>query len=628
MKFYLLPKFDGSKLPSSWFFVPVLMLMGAISLSAQPEISINTIATGFDSPVDITHAGDDRLFIVEQDGAIKIIDADHQVLSTPFLDIDPIVGSGGNEQGLLGLAFHPDYSENGYFYVSYNKTNGDSRVSRFSVSDSDPNVADPDSEVMLLEIDQPYSNHNGGGVKFGPDGYLYLGFGDGGSGGDPQGNGQNRLTFLGKMLRIDVDNGDPYSVPDTNPFAFDDFTLDEIWAIGVRNPWRFSFDRLTGDLWIADVGQNAWEEIDFQPSTSTGGENYGWRCFEGFATYDNDPNECPDESQLTAPIHVYSNNFSTGCSVTGGFVYRGEAFPQLYGHYLYTDFCSGRIWSITKDDAGAWENVELLNSTNNEYSSFGEDLAGELYLAGRSTGKIYQIEELCASYAVSGEVDNESCEGDANGSIALDIENGTAPYQISWSNGLSQSTIFNLASGSYSVTVLDDNGCERSQDFEVVNGTPVAPVIGTVDNVLSVPNIFTGYQWLLNGEAVEGATEAVFEASETGSYSLVVTSVEGCTAETNPVGVVVNSLEELGLNKITLGPNPFIDDINIKINTKKGGSYQLVIRDLKGSVVFESTESMGTVFDKTLSLKAIPAGTYLFSIERKGKEIVRKITKQ
>ena len=233
-------------------------------MNADAQLVLESVATGFSQPVDIANAGDDRLFIVERAGRIRII-ADGAVLPTPFLNISSQVNNSPNERGLLGLAFHPDYETNGYFYVNYTISNGDTRVSRFSVA-NDPNTADPGSEMVILEVDQPEWNHNGGCLKFGPDGYLYIGVGDGGGFNDnhgPIGNGQNTQTLLGKMLRIDVDNGTPYSIPASNPFVGNDNVLDEIWAIGLRNPWRFSFDSETGDLWIGDVGQNIWEEIDF-----------------------------------------------------------------------------------------------------------------------------------------------------------------------------------------------------------------------------------------------------------------------------------------------------------------------------------------------------------------------------
>ncbi len=611
-----------------YLFFSLLGLFFFNGLFAQPEITLNVIANGFDSPVDIATAGDDRLFVVEQDGAIKIIDGNQDVLPVPFLDIDGQVGSSGNEQGLLGLAFHPNYSDNGYFFVYYTKNNGDTRVSRFSVDGSNPNLADVSSELVILEADQPYSNHNGGCIKFGPDGYLYISLGDGGSGGDPQGNGQNRLTFLGKMLRIDIDNGNPYSIPDTNPFAFDDFTLDEIWALGLRNAWRFSFDRQTGDMWIADVGQNEWEEVNFQPGSSSGGENYGWRCYEGLVPYNNDPDDCPDVSQLIMPVQVYNNNFTNGCSITGGFVYRGQSFPELYGHYLYTDYCSGRIWSITPDEDGGWTNIELLNSTNNEFTSFGEDQEGELYLAGRGTGNIYQIQGVCTAFSVEGAVQNETCEGDLNGSISLSLNNGTTPYTITWSNGMTQQNISGLAAGTYSVTVVDNNACEDIQTFELTNGSVVAPVIGVVDNILSVPDIYAGYQWLWNGNAIAGAEQASYEATTSGNYTVEVSSPEGCTALSAGVDVVVNILADLQLESFEVSPNPFEADFRIVAEARMPGDYLLTLRDLSGKIVFQNMERITGVWTREISLERIPSGAYLLSLEKNGLKIVRKLSKQ
>jgi glucose/arabinose dehydrogenase len=360
---------------------------GAVAINAE------LVASGLTNPVDIAHAGDGsgRLFIVLQSGRIVIFDG-VQVLSSPFLDITSLVASGG-ERGLLGLAFHPNYVAKGLFYVSYTDTGGASVIARYSVS-LDPYLADPTSGVILLTIPQPFSNHNGGQLHFGPDGYLYISIGDGGSGGDPQNNGQNLGTLLGKILRIDVDNGVPYGVPPDNPFVGDAGKLDEIWAWGLRNPWRFSFDRLTGDMFIGDVGQSSWEEVNFQPSTSTGGENYGWRLMEGNSCY-NPATSC-NNGTLTLPILVYSH--SVGCSVTGGYRYRGSKNPDLYGTYLYGDYCTGIIWGAQEDGLGGW-NTSVLLDTNFLISTFGEDEAGEIYFAHLSAtnGAIYHVVQSTSS---------------------------------------------------------------------------------------------------------------------------------------------------------------------------------------------------------------------------------------
>ena len=363
----------------------VWLLLTSGTIWAAPSIEIKPIITGLVKPVAIAHAGDGsgRLFITLQEGQIIVYDG-NQVLPAPFLDLSLLV-SVDSERGLLSTAFHPNYESNGFFFVNYTNTNGDTVVARYSVS-ADPNVADRDSALVLLTITQPYSNHNGGQLQFGPDGYLYIGMGDGGSGGDPENNAQNPGTFLGKMLRIDVDSGNPYAIPASNPFVGNLEVLDEIWALGLRNPWRFSFDRLTGDLFVADVGQSEWEEVNFQPANSSGGENYGWRFMEGTHCY-NPSMDCNDGS-LALPILEYSH--SVGCSITGGYRYRGSQNSDLLGIYLYADYCTGRIWGATDSGNGEWSSSELLD-TNFFISTFGEDEAGEIYFADHGSGTIYQI---------------------------------------------------------------------------------------------------------------------------------------------------------------------------------------------------------------------------------------------
>jgi len=342
----------------------------------------------FKKPVDIAHAGDNRLFIVEQAGLIRVVHGrGPTATSGVFLNIVNRVTS-GSEMGLLGLAFHPDYDQNGYFFVNYTSYEGEELltfVSRFQVT-ADPDQADPNSELILLQEPQPYENHNGGDLNFGPDGYLYIGLGDGGSGGDPGNRAQSETELLGKMLRIDVNHtsgGKNYAIPPDNPFIGQP-ALDEIWARGLRNPWRFSFDRHTGDMYIADVGQNNWEEINFQPADSNGGENYGWRLKEGTHCY-NPSSDC-DPGGLTDPVFEYSH--AEGCSVTGGYVYRGPSIPSLHGAYLYSDWCTGTISALHRDGAGAWQNKTLAD-VGNYVSTFGEDNSGELFLAQQNPGKIY-----------------------------------------------------------------------------------------------------------------------------------------------------------------------------------------------------------------------------------------------
>jgi glucose/arabinose dehydrogenase len=344
------------------------------------------VAAGFSEPLFVTHAGDGsgRLFVLEKIGRIRLRDG------TVFLDLtdrvtSPELFSYNREQGLLGLAFHPRFAENGYFYVHYNDVNGDHVVSRFSVTRA--GLGDPRSERVILTQDQPEGNFNGGMITFGPDGYLYIGLGTGGAKEELQQKAQDLESLLGKILRIDVDRGDPYGIPPDNPFVNTPGARPEIWAYGLRNPWRFSFDRATGDLYIGGPGQFQREWINFQPAGSRGGENYGWPILEGTACW-RQPS-C-DPSGLELPIAEYNTYEAGNCVIIGGYVYRGPTYPLLQGAYLFGDFCSGRIWTAARDATGAWVTTEMLKS-NALISSFGEDQAGELYLTDIEGGAVYRI---------------------------------------------------------------------------------------------------------------------------------------------------------------------------------------------------------------------------------------------
>jgi glucose/arabinose dehydrogenase len=352
---------------------------------------VPVVTDGLTRPLYVTHAGDDRLFIVEQPGLIRIIE-DGVLLATPFFDIRDRVGSSSNEQGLLGLAFHPAYAEpgdpgQGVFFVDYTDKVGNTVVSQFSaMGDPDSNAADPTSEIVLLTQAQPYPNHNGGLLKFGPDNYLYIGLGDGGSAGDPINSGQRLDTWLGKILRIDVSKADgTYVIPPNNPFVGDEGALPEIWAYGVRNPWRFSFDQATGAMFMGDVGQNQWEEINYSPAGESGG-NFGWKIMEAGHCYE--AADC-DQDGLVMPIFEYDH--TQGCSVTGGYVYRGDRFPALRGNYFFADYCLGTIWRLAPDGNGRWAPAMLLDSEL-VISSFGEDVNGELYVTDHARGAIYRLE--------------------------------------------------------------------------------------------------------------------------------------------------------------------------------------------------------------------------------------------
>jgi glucose/arabinose dehydrogenase len=362
-------------------------------ISPSPlSISLELFAQGFTNPVDIKSTNDERLFVVEQLGKIKIINADGTVNATSFLDITDRTSNDGGERGLLGLAFHPNYQENGFFYVNYIKEeDGNTRIARFSVSPDDANIGDPETEFVIYEAEQPYSNHNGGEVQFGPDGFLYIGLGDGGSADDPEERAQDLTSPMGKMLRINVDGVEPFEIPADNPFVGQENVLPEIWAYGLRNPWRYSFDSENGDLWIGDVGQSQWEEVDYFQAGSTSGVNYGWDCYEGYENFEEQ--NCDGGEVVQYPIHVYPH--TDGVSITGGVVYRSNEFPNLYGKYIYADYGFGNIWAITKESDNTFTNQIVKPSAGILPSVFGEDINKTLYVADYAGGKIYKITDAC-----------------------------------------------------------------------------------------------------------------------------------------------------------------------------------------------------------------------------------------
>ena len=349
--------------------------------SSAQSIGLQTFASGFTSPVEITNAGDSRLFVVEKGGKIKILNSNKTTNAIDFLNIVGQVST-GSEQGLLGLAFHPNYSTNGLFFINYTNLAGNTVIAKYAVDGGNPNIANAASGSILLTIVQPFANHNGGTLKFGPDGYLYIGMGDGGSAGDPGNRAQNNTVLLGKMLRIDVNSGTPYGIPNDNPYV-GVTGADEIWAIGLRNPWKFSFDKIRNNLWIADVGQNNLEEINLA-GIAQSGLNYGWRCYEGNAAFS--ITGCPAPASMKFP--VADINHSTGaCSITGGYVYNGTAYPNFNGLYFFSDYCNPKIGMTTA--AGAITYSEVF--TGNNFSTFGEDASGELYVAAINNGSIFKI---------------------------------------------------------------------------------------------------------------------------------------------------------------------------------------------------------------------------------------------
>jgi len=352
--------------------------------SAQ-TIALEVFAEDFESPTEIVNAGDDRLFVVEQSGHIRIVNPDGTTNETDFLNVSSLISFTG-ERGLLGLAFDPDYAANGYFYIDYTDVDGNTVVARYSKDEANENIANPASALVMLNVDQPFANHNGGCLRFGPDGYLYIAMGDGGDGGDPGNRAQNLDVLLGKILRLDVDAPAPY-IPATNPFVNVD-GADEIWAYGLRNPWKFSFDSATGDLWIADVGQGAVEEINKMVST-TAGVNYGWKCYEGDQEFDT--SQCSDVGVYTGPVAQYLHAGTSRCSITGGYVYNGTMYENFAGKYFFADFCTSEIGYVGTDNVLSW-----AGTFDGGFTTFGQDNDGELYIAG-SNGTVYRITDTSAS---------------------------------------------------------------------------------------------------------------------------------------------------------------------------------------------------------------------------------------
>lgn len=393
----------------------------------DPEIALVLVARGLADPVAVAAPDDQsgRLFVAERDGRIRVIDRDGDLLDEPFLDVSAEVQAAYMEQGLLGIAFHPSFKTNGRLFVAYTdfRTNGDTFIKKFRVSDDDPNRADPDSGRLLLAVDQSFVEHNGGTLQFGPDGYLYIGMVDGGHGGDPYDYAQDRGSLLGNLLRIDVDGSGelPYGIPEDNPFAglgrtdspfgttatpererrseregrseiapatlsIADGRLDprqEIWALGLRNPWQFAFDPATGDLFIPDAGQRRWEEINRAPAGAAGGANFGWDWLEATHCYPEDMARCPRQQVGELPIAEYEQG-DNGCAIVGIGVYRGNSSPELDGAYFHSDFCTDKVWSLKRHDDGTWRYVELLDAAVHALGS-GQDAAGELYLTTTET---------------------------------------------------------------------------------------------------------------------------------------------------------------------------------------------------------------------------------------------------
>jgi uncharacterized protein (TIGR03437 family) len=524
----------GARRTLALIFIFVGYFLAPPLAQGQPNVlgslGFDPIAGGLEFPVAITHAGDgsNRLFVTLQRGRVLIHNG-AELLPDAFLDIRPRVSCCG-ERGLLSIAFHPNFEANGFFFVNYTNVDGNTVVSRFHAS-SNSNVADPESETILLMVEQPFSNHNGGQLQFGPDGFLYIGMGDGGSAGDPGNRAQNLGTRLGKILRIDVNQGSPYSIPPNNPFAATAGARPEIWALGLRNPWRFSFDRQTGDLFIGDVGQDTVEEIDFQPAASTGGENYGWRVMEGSRCFN--PSSGCQSPGFTAPILEYSHGSGGICggSVSGGYRYRGLQFPQLSGIYFYADYCRARLYAAS-ENGGRWS-AESPRQVGFSITTFGEDEAGELYFADHANGAVYRITANHPSPSLLSLFPAGAMAGAAGFSLTVTGANFVPGAEVHW-NGSARATIFIsssqlqavisaadiAAAGSAQVSVFNPppgGGLAQAIVFEISAAPGVAPLIlpgGVVDaaGYKLVMGLAPGTIAAVFGERLSSRTEAALTA--------------------------------------------------------------------------------------------------------------------
>ncbi len=531
------------------------------TLTAQtPSITLTPVITGLNKPVYLTHCGDSRVFVVEQTGRIKVYDSTYNYLGV-FLNVTNIITaptSNGDERGLLGLAFHPNYHENGFFYIAFNKTvNGQLKtaLARYTVSLNNSNKADSLSGVELLSYNKPYSNHNGGCLQFGPDGYLYMGTGDGGSGNDPQGNGQKLTTYLAKMLRFDVNGTSTYTIPPSNPFVNDPNAYHEIWAYGLRNPWRFSFDKLNGNLWIADVGQNAYEEVNVHYNGTPSGENYGWRCFEGLHStglgsgISGQP--CPDFNDTHKPIYEYTHTGGE-CSVTGGYVYRGALYNSLFGNYICSDYCSGKMRRLIDNGDGSYT-PEIIY-TGDYTTSYGQDRWGELYVCSFTQNAVLKLKDgNCKPVAYVLNSNTASiCGGQ---SITLQaLFNPTLIYDW-YQNGApavnGHTPNFTVTEpGTYYVVVTNGNGCSTASAEVIVLDKPLPDVSITAPTALCMNDTIQTLIGMpaggtFSGNGTFGSNFSPLNAGAGTHYvTYSFTDQDGCTA-TDSAAIIVHPLPQL-----------------------------------------------------------------------------------
>jgi glucose/arabinose dehydrogenase len=585
------------------------------------SLKTTRIASGFSLPLLATAPPGDneRLFVLEQVSArIKII-RNGVVLSSPFLNLDPRVGNGGGEQGLLGMAFHPNYASNGFFFVDYTDNSGNTVIARYHVT-SNPDSADYNSEVILLVIPQPYSNHNGGNLAFGPDGYLYIGMGDGGSGFDPQNRAQNGLTLLGKILRINVNSGATYSIPPGNPFVGNANFLPEIWAIGMRNPWRFNFDRGTGNLYIADVGQNLWEEIDYQPAGSSGGQNYGWRVMEGnHSTGLTGLNSF--QPNLTSPIYEYSHNGGSA-SVTGGYVYRGSAIPDLQGTYFFADYVTNHIWSFRYNGSIMAEfqdrTAELAPGGGlniGSISSFGEDAAGELYIVDQVDGEIFRIGSKL-------EIDMIP----QNPPITIPAGGGSFHWNVSLTNSATTPTTFDV----WIDMVYPDSTISSPMITRTNLQIGAGATINRQNLTQNVPDSGPAGTYIYRGQVGRYPNQVWHRDTFTFVKSGVVAGndienwdLSGWDESSRAPDVVMPNVM-----KVSVEPNPFNPKAAISFQLSAISFVNLSVYDIAGRKVAELVNGMSEAGSHSVTFdgSALPSGVYLYRLTAMGSGITPTMT--
>jgi len=540
------------------------MLISSASFAQIPALTLTQVANGFTRITTLANCGDDRLFVLEKAGIIKFFRPYVGPASTTFMDINSkvfnITGA-SDERGLLGIAFDPNYANSGRFYVNYINNSGNTVIARYTVTAGNANAGNVSSEEILLTITQPYSNHNGGCMQFGLDGFLYIGMGDGGSGGDPQNFAQNPQSLLGKMLRLNVSGNTGYIVPTSNPFVDpNDNVLDEIWSLGLRNPWRWSFDALTGDMWIADVGQQLFEEVNFQPASSLGGENYGWKRFEANNIYSSGTTITISATNIVYPVFNYSHSASNGCSITGGYVYRGFLNNNLFGRYFTTDYCSGRIWSIFPNGIGAFTSNDHGQFVSNQYSTFGTDVYGEQYIAEQG-GKISRISTNTGgpTALLSASSSLAICPGENvrfstgyHPSLTYNWFKDGAPIAAADSN------IFEATeAGNYSVRATYSNGIDTSNVLTVVIGEiPTVTASASFnelcdDAAFPVPlNGFPAGGTFSGTSVVEGSFDPFPLSAGTYNLTYSFTTADGCDALPVNFNVIINPLPTVSISGI------------------------------------------------------------------------------